>query len=142
MSTTPEREEALTREACVLGRYLIDREPRPEECARYAAGCRTLFADEDGTPLVAFCRRHPRALPFLDAAAGLVAPRASLRRRLVLMTAVLEASPAHVDRFDETIASAPLFVLRGGALALLAAAKAAVGLALWPFVGAGRGERA
>src|SRR5262245_32217704 len=93
-------------EGLVLARYLLGREApqvAPLAAARYAEGCARLFGQpRAGAPddaLIRFALRHPWSLPCLDAATGLVAPRALLRQKLILMLAILETMPALADDF-------------------------------------------
>jgi len=89
----------LKREARLFGRYMLAVEPSDELAARYAAANRTLLAAESASPEVAYVLRHPSALPFLDAACALLSPSSLLRKKIFIMTAVLEASPDHTDFF-------------------------------------------
>lgn len=85
-------------EARSFARYLVGTDPRPEEVIRYReAVAARLAVPPDG--VVRLALRSPVLIGPLDAAAAILDPGHQLRRRLVLMTAVLEASPAHVERF-------------------------------------------
>jgi hypothetical protein len=86
-------EETLSAEALLLGRYLLGRGPQEETVARYVTANRRLFAEPFEPRDVAvlnYCRRHPRALPLLDAGAGLVAGQSLLRKKSLVMAAILE----------------------------------------------------
>src|SRR5207249_778165 len=88
-------------ESRLFGRYLLDIEPSLELQQRYAAACRKLFADP-APPELRFVRRHPWALPLVDAAAGLRHPQSELRQRLLLMAAILETTPDYAEFFLTT----------------------------------------
>ncbi len=84
----------------LISRYLMDADPPVELVNRYVAAHRKLLGD-DVISEWEFVRRHPRLLPYLDAAAGIFAPRSLLRRKILLAAAVLEASPAYAGFFLE-----------------------------------------
>jgi len=95
-------DQALEREAKTFAQYLLDREPSAELIARYVTASRALFpstAEASEQVIVDFVRLHTWALPFIDAGAGLLQPRSLLRRKILLLAAVLEASPRFVDDF-------------------------------------------
>ena len=62
--------------------------------------------------------RRSWSLPFLEAAAGFLAPRSILRRKTLLMTAILEATPDFVQDFLPRTSSGPAFFAGCGWLAL------------------------
>jgi nucleoside-diphosphate-sugar epimerase len=82
----------------LIAGYLIDADPPVELTDRYVAAHRELFG-EVVAPEWKFVRRHPRALPYLDAAAGMLARQSLLRKKILLAAAILEASPAYADFF-------------------------------------------
>lgn len=105
----------------------------PDLCERYVSAARRLFpagCDDE----VAFVRRHPWALPFLDAACGFFRPRSQLRGRLLLAAALLETTPACAEGFLAPPPSRmPLFfgiAVRG----LSSVVKLLAGGVLLPFV--------
>jgi hypothetical protein len=93
----------LLEEAALFSRYILGRETTAEIKERYAQGCRKLMGGEprpEDSAAVDFAVRHPWSLPFLDAAAGLVAPDSLLRKKLFVALAIVEATPEHADFFS------------------------------------------
>lgn len=91
---------ANDREFALLTRFLIGSVPPARFRARYESGCRALFGDP--APRSAALRlalRHPVLLPLLDAGCALRRREDPLRQRLLLLTAILEASPEYADVF-------------------------------------------
>lgn len=136
MTVDAAEERLLDGEADLLARYLVGRPAPPELVARYRAANRAIW--NVGPPrreaaLVAFVRRHPWSLSYLDAASALVQPSGRLRGKVLVMAAVLETSPALSDEF------LPRDVPRGRVLAQLvrtgvaAVVRAAGGLLLYPL---------
>jgi hypothetical protein len=98
---SPDR-DAREAEARLFAGYLLGRTPGSDLIARYLEADRILLASgmtARDRGVIAFARRHPWSLPFLDAAAGLLRPDSFLRRRLLVMAAILEASPECADDF-------------------------------------------
>lgn len=137
----PDSSATTEHEARVFGRYLIGQIPPPELIARYVAAVRELFtapASASDAAQVAFACRHPAALPFLDAAAGLRHPGGLLRSKLLVMSAVLEASPAFADEYlprtPGRLALLAQLALHGSAAVL----QALLGLLLLPIASRAR----
>ncbi len=116
-------------------RYLVGRTPSPEVLARCEEAIRQRIpapSDPSDRALWAFVRRHPWSLGPLDAAAALLRPQGYLRSRLLVMAAVLEASPEGaadflpVDGGLRTVARLPV-------LGLVAVLRTIAGLVLWPL---------
>jgi hypothetical protein len=82
----------------LIADYLLDTEPPSEMIERYVAAHRALLGGSS-SPEWEFVRRHPRTLPYLDAAAGFLYPQSLLRRKILLAVAILEASPAYAGFF-------------------------------------------
>ena len=104
---------ALAVEARTFARYLVGRVPPDESVARYVDASHALFpappASEES--VLAFARRHPWSVGFLDAASGLLRPGSLLRSKLLVMAAILEASPAFADDFlPRSVPPVALFV--------------------------------
>ena len=88
----------LEREARLFARYLVNTEVTPEVADRYAqAHLRRLPAPPDR--LTAFVRRHTWSLGLLDAGSACSHTQSGLRKRLLLMAMVLEATPQYADCF-------------------------------------------
>lgn len=86
----------------LISKYLLDAFPPDELVNRYVAAHEILLGD----PVAAewdFVRRHPAALPYLDAAMGVFARSSPMRKKIILAAAILEASPAYADFFLEEI---------------------------------------
>lgn len=127
----------LRSEALIFGRYLVDRLPGQDLIERYCRANQALLAaqgsDEDHA-IVRFARRHPWSVPMLDAAAGLTAPHSLLRKKLLVMTAIVETTPDLVDRTEQRAVTLPRLALRVGVAGARAAFHAAAGLALTAVV--------
>ena len=95
-------EAGAAREARLFGRYLLDRDPPADLINRYVAASEQLFPGEPSAgdaALLAFVARNPTALPFVDAAAGFLRPGSLLRKKILLMAAILEASVHYSSEF-------------------------------------------
>ena len=126
----------LEGEARLIARYLVGAVPGEELIARYVEACRTLFP-EPGSPrdeaLLAFVRRHSWSVSLLDAACGLLWRSARLREKVLVMAAVLEASPDFAEEFlPRTVGPVALFVQLAG-VGIVAAGRAFAGLLLLPL---------
>lgn len=128
---SPTAAAALEAEGATLGRYLLGCPVAPESGRLYARAIQQGHAalDQAEVRLWARALRRPWLLACVDAALALVNPRGGIRRRLLLMLAVLEASPAHCDHFlpQPGVGRATVTVLVAGARAVL---RAAVGMIL------------
>jgi len=82
-----------------MGRYLLGAVPPTEITERYAAAVGQLAAGEAPDAVLAAALRCPVLLPLLDAACGLRRPGCVLRKRLLIMTAILETHPAYAERY-------------------------------------------
>lgn len=130
----------LFAEARLFGRYLVGTEPPGDLVRRYADGVRRLL-DDAPDAIVLFVRRHAWALPWLDAALAVRHPDAPLRKRLILMLAVLEASPGSAERFLREPPRRPALALGLAVRAAVIALKIAAGSLLLPFALRGAGGR-
>ncbi len=139
---SPVPSQALIEEGRLFARYLLGRgvgrgAPAREAPERYARACVVLFGDSepaDEVELVRFARHHPWSLPLLDAASGLLQPRTLLRRKLVLMLAILEATPTHVSVFTPGPVPRAKLLARVLLLGLASLLKAAGGVPVYLLV--------
>jgi hypothetical protein len=89
-------------EADLFVRYLTGAPASPEIAGRYGRACSILFtepAPPEDERLVTFALRHPSLVPCLDAAAALVRPGSLLRRKILVMASILEATPQGAKMF-------------------------------------------
>ena len=133
--------EELAAEARLFGRYLAGRVPPPELVARYVAAAGALF-DSAVPPAEAavlrFVHRHAWSLGPLDAASGLLQPGGALRSRLLVMAAVLEASPEFADAFLPRNVSLARFLGRLAVSGTIAVGQALLGAVLLPVASRAR----
>src|SRR5206468_10013985 len=129
----PDDTDDLDTEARVFGRYLVGRIPPRELVARYRDASRTLFVravSPADAAIVRFARRHPWSAGFLDAAEGLVHPGGLLRSKILVMSAILETSPAFADEFLPRSVHPLRLVARLAVSGTAAVFRAAVGVVL------------
>ena len=127
---------ALREEGVLLALYLLGgREPPLAALERYESACATLFNaphPPEDPAVLGFLRRHPWSLPFLDAAAALFHPHALLRKKLLLMLAILETmplstAPGGVDLFSPRPGPRVLVIAKLAFWGASSAFKASVG---------------
>lgn len=129
-----ERQQALETEAEIFARYLVGRTPPAELIDRYADANRRLFTapvDPRDAAILRFVRRHPWSASFLDAAAGSLRPAALLRSKILVMAAILEASPTFADEFLPRVVNPVALFVRLAGLGVAAVARLAVGAVLY-----------
>jgi hypothetical protein len=134
--------EQLRREAVVFGRYLVGEVPSDVLIERYCAANEELFAHEvmssrDAAALELVRRRAWTAGP-LDAGHALIARGSLLRKKLLVMTAIVETTPAYAARMEPRAVSLPGLVVRLVGAGLAMAAQAAAGVALTVVLRRGR----
>jgi len=128
----------LEREARLYGSYLIDGEPPGEMIKRYVDANRKLGIDvvpASEVGIMEFSLAHPWSIPFLDAAAGLLRPRALLRKKIYTMAAVLEASTLYTEEFLPKSSSALSLFFQLAVNAMSACIKTAIGIPMLFLVG-------
>jgi len=129
----------LEAEARVFARYLLGRDPAPELLERYVAASRKLLrgpVDARDAALLGFVHRHPWSVSLLDAACGLLRPTGLLRSKLLIMAAILEASPAHAVDFLPRSPGTVVLLARLATLGTVAVGRVCAGLLL--YLAAGR----
>jgi hypothetical protein len=123
----------LRTEAVLFARYLLDSEPAPALVDRYVAASEALLGGSEASADVGtlrLARNSPRTLPFLDAATGILRPQSLLRKKLLLMASILEASPAFAPDFLPERLSAPRLLGRLALCGVATAAKITLGTVL------------
>ncbi len=85
-------------EAGVFGRYLLGSELSDAARELYLRASRELNYDT-ADPVTRFASTRPWSIPALDGALALVDPGALLRKKVLLMAAVLESRPEYCDVF-------------------------------------------
>ena len=132
---------ALEDEARIFGRYLVGGTPEPALVARYCAASRALWPAPPGArdaALLDFVRRRPWSVGPLDAAAALLDPGGLLRSKVLVMSALLEATPSHADDFLPRPVPAPALLWRLAASGTAAVAQAVFGVLLYRLAGRAR----
>jgi hypothetical protein len=132
---------ALEAEAHIFGRYLVGGTPEAAVVARYCAASRALWPappDARDAALLDFVRRRPWSVGPLDAAAALLDPGGRFRSKILVMSALLEATPAHADDFLPRSASAPALLWRLASSGTVAVLQAMVGTLLYLLLGRAR----
>jgi len=113
-----------------LARHLIGEDPTPAEAERWIEAVLVrgaLLESERDRRLWTLAMRHPWLLGPTDAGLAFVDPYSAVRHRILLMLAILEASPHHHRRF--LAAPWPRIALIGLALrGLWAGVRAAAGI--------------
>jgi len=120
----------LRTEAHVFGRYLVGERLSEALVERYRAANQTLAAVQGDDEIVAYARRHPWAVPLLDAAAGLTAASSLLRKKLLVMTAIVETTPELIAKTEPRAVGLPQLTVRLGIAGVRTALEVALGLAL------------
>jgi hypothetical protein len=116
-----------------LARYLLGVAPPEALVARYHAANALLFPEPpsaEDRAILDLAARRPWALPCLDAALALLRPDALLRRKIVLLLAILETAPELAERFEPESPGALRAFSRLAASGLSAALHAAAGALL------------
>lgn len=130
VGTAPLDPTALAHECRVFTQHLIGTAPTPYAIDVYArahaASARFIGQSTLDAVLVALARRHWLAARVVDGYARLLAPSGLLRRKLVLVLAILETSAPHYQRIDSPLAQGPAATMAAlavrGVLGVLGAA--------------------
>jgi hypothetical protein len=118
-------------EAERFGRYLAGRPIEPHLADRYVAAIaqlRPVIGARDRRR-IGFALAHPRLIGFVDGGLALRDPQSMLRWKLVVMTAILEATPEYANAFLPRHRW-PWYAAYAGIVGLRAAVKGAVGAVL------------
>lgn len=125
----------LVKECGVFTRHISGRTATPQVSEQYAAAHQVLPGMEpsDGHErwLLRVARLGPVACRIADAWARLAAPEGALRRKLVVLLAILEVSPPYAEQLDQPRGGATLEWLRIAASGVAFAGALAIGLVLF-----------
>jgi hypothetical protein len=124
----------LRTEAEVFGRYLVGEPPSETLVKRYCAANHAIPAISGDDAIVAYARRHPWSVSLLDAAAGLTDAGSLLRKKLLVMTAIVETTPELVTKTEPRAVGLPEITWRIGVAGVRTAFEVAAGLALSAMV--------
>ncbi|MCB2153717.1 hypothetical protein KQI84_02430 [bacterium] len=131
----PDQSTSLRQECDLFARYLIGRRPSDAIAARYVEGWKRVRSQgESDSAALRAVERHPALLPLLDAACALRRKDDPLRRKLILLTAILEASVENSDLFLPRHRSLPVMIIGLGWNGCRAVLKTMIGLVLLPLV--------
>lgn len=124
--------DQLRTEALVFGRYLVGREPSEDLVDRYRRANERLFGSPgpEEQVIIDFALRRPWSLPMLDAALGLTQSASLLRKKLLVMTAIVETTPEYLDSTEQRAVGLSQLALRVGVAGARVAYHVAGGLAL------------
>ncbi|MBA3451951.1 MAG: hypothetical protein H0T42_02500 [Deltaproteobacteria bacterium] len=128
----------LHREAVWFARYLVDAVPSDALIERYVRADARVLQDAPTArdeAVLAFVHRHPWSVGLLDAGTAFMRGAPLLRKKLVVMMAVLEATPDHIAvTAPVEDAGMARLVWRLGRAGAKAAVKLVVGSALCALV--------
>lgn len=95
-------DDDLRAEGQRFGRYLLGDELAPLLVDRYVAAMRSLelSIDRRDRDLLDLVKHHPRLLGLVDGGLALRRPQSAIRTKLLVMSAILEATPEHMAAFD------------------------------------------
>ena len=127
----------LRREAGWFARYLIDAEPSPALVERYVrANANVLHDPPTGADeaVLAFVHQHPWSVGWLDAGTVVLREAPLLRRKLLVMMAIVEATPDHIDRTAPVEAGLATLFWQLGRAGVKTAVKLVGGTALAAWV--------
>lgn len=117
-----------------MARYLLGVDPGESLAERYRQAAVLLFSDppsKQDQALLSFVRRHQWSLAFLDAAMGVVQPHALLRKKILLMLAIIETHTRFAQIFEPQVSAVPLLLLRLGIHGITASFKTLIGLLIY-----------
>ncbi len=122
---------SLRREAEIFSKYLVG-EVAPERfLSRYEAAHEKISfssATKLDRQILGLVTKVSLLLPFLDAACGVSMPGALIRRKLLLMAAILEASPRYAPYFLPESQSFPRLMLSLFRLGVFTGLKLIIGV--------------
>ena len=95
------RESAFTSEAILLGRYLLSASPKQFVIERYCEAVvkkKPAFGNDD-IKLWTFLKKNTWAIGIIDAGLAIIKPQCGIRNKILLMLAIIEATPDYSHLF-------------------------------------------
>jgi hypothetical protein len=129
--------QELIQECRVITHYLAGQAPSSDLIQRYLEANTALLArihSPSDQAIVSFVRRNPWALPYLDATLAVVRRDSLLRHKILVMIAILEATPEFVHLFLHEPVSILRFFWRMTGYGASSMLRLMVGCILYPFV--------
>jgi hypothetical protein len=126
--------ETLQNQAQIFGRYLVGTQPDKRAVDLYVKAMTGTNAKGADATLLQYLQKHPRSVGLIDGGLALVSPQSEVRRRLYIMFAILEASPAYVDKFLPQDRS-KLYALHIIGVGIRAAFRGVIGMIIVKIVG-------
>jgi len=129
-------ENRLKNEATLISKYLICKKPTNDLVNRYVEANFMLFGTEKlkyKNSELSFIYRHPMSLPYIDAAICLFAPKSILRKKIIVMAAILETTPSFANFFIKTPKSALISILSVGWQGACILFKILIGISFFLF---------
>lgn len=122
---------AWDEEAKRFGAYLIGKPPAPNLVNRYvrAMGALDLPVSDREQRLLRRMVRHPWSIGFIDGGLALRRPRSVIRTKLLVLSAILEATPEHAADYLP-VGRSPLYLVYAGFVAVRAGIKGLIGIFL------------
>lgn len=127
----------LEAEARLFARYLLDRDAPSEMIERYVGAHASIglgAADPLDKRILDFMRKQPWSIGLLDATLALLSPASLARRKILLMAAILEASPRFAGEFLPVAVPVPSLVLKLAWIGISSGFKFALGIPLFLFL--------
>jgi hypothetical protein len=120
----------IQKEAIVLTRYLISKHPTQKAIDLYKEACRHHIIELTSKEqrLWRKAMRFPVLLPFIDAGFALQKQTSSLRKKILIMFAILESLPDYANHFLPQKRKGSLLIIF--LLACTSATRAGIGLIL------------
>jgi len=125
-----ERNDNLGWDFELITAYLLDTIPSQSSTVRFVTAHQTLLGRQHCAQWE-FVRRYPGSLPYLDAAAGLLAPDSVFRKKIVLAAAILETTPEHAAFYLQEVNGRGRLVWLLLSRIIISVGKLTVGVPLW-----------
>jgi hypothetical protein len=129
--------DPLETESLAISQYLLAVRPGRDLVQRYRDANAELCPEQPAwqdRAMLDFVRRHPRSLPLFDAASGVLRPHSLLRRKILVMMAILETTPQFAAHFDTENAGRLQVLAKLGAYGLRSVVTTVAGLLMYAIV--------